>query len=245
MLHDASLVTVTTQETKSQYTQNFPGLSGNICVIPPLWPGRSGDAVRTVPHPQGNTSGAGKRFVYIGRLYPGIRSPEVLLSLFARFLRTDQLQSSELHLYGVAGDCAIDFKPYRHLLDRSIFLHGLVDHDRALSLLHSADILVNLGNITAYQLPSKLIELVCIGKPILNVTPTVSDSSSAFLADCQWSISLNKNSDTAEIARAVEFVMNPPMVDKAHIERLRERHGTVAIAKMYMTAIDRVRFRSG
>ena len=76
VLHDASLVTVTTQETKSQYTQNFPGLSGNISDIFRLCgPVVSGDAVRTVPHPQGNTERRGKAFCVYRQAIPGNLQP--------------------------------------------------------------------------------------------------------------------------------------------------------------------------
>ena len=45
-----------------------------------------------------------------------------------------------------------------------------------------ADVLVNIGNRTSYQLPSKVVEYAAFGKPILNFLASPDDSSAVFLS---------------------------------------------------------------
>ena len=45
-----------------------------------------------------------------------------------------------------------------------------------------ADVLINIGNTTTFQLPSKLIEYASMSKPILNISSVNGDSSTKFLS---------------------------------------------------------------
>lgn len=89
----------------------------------------------------------------------------------------------ELHFYGVLNDCKPCFDPYGDLLGSKIFIHGLVPRAEAVRAMQEATVLVNFGNSTAYQLPSKVVEYVMLGKPVLNVTKLDSDSSRNFFSD--------------------------------------------------------------
>lgn len=52
--------------------------------------------------------------------------------------------------------------------------------EKAAHAMKEANILVNIGNNTSYQLPSKVVEYASTGKAILNLVKTESDSSIPF-----------------------------------------------------------------
>ena len=99
------------------------------------------------------------KLVYAGALNKEIRNPEYALSVLRNVSRID------LYLYQ-AGDC-------NDIIDRyassHIKVNGLLQRDQYVDLIcNKADILVNIGNNSKLQAPSKLLELLSTGKPILN-----------------------------------------------------------------------------
>ncbi len=87
----------------------------------------------------------------------------------------------ELHFFGDTREVSASFKSYNSLIGHKIILHGVVSHDVARRAMQEADILVNIGNKSSYQLPSKVVEYASTGKPILNIAQIENDSSAAFL----------------------------------------------------------------
>jgi len=174
----ADSVSVTTTETRERYAALFPESAQKIAVIPPLV--AMPETVTAVAH--GASSGR-RRLVFLGRLYPRIRRPDFLLALFAALGEAPEGKRYELHFYGETWECGPSFAPYQYMVGKTLFLHGLVQRERAASAMYSADVLVNIGNDTRYQLPSKIVEYAMTGRPILNLAPRPDDSSARFLAD--------------------------------------------------------------
>jgi glycosyltransferase involved in cell wall biosynthesis len=172
----ADSISVTTSETRDRYAALFPESAGKIAVIPPLvdLPETGGPAARP---PRSDR----RRLVFLGRLYPSIRRPDYLLSLFASLADAPGGERYELHFFGESWQCEADFAPHGRMLGRSLFVHGAVPRERALAEMRSADVLVNIGNDTRYQLPSKIVEYAMTGRPILNIVPNSDDSSAEFL----------------------------------------------------------------
>lgn len=105
--------------------------------------------------------------VFLGNLYKIQRHPEFTFKLF------EALNSSKIQLYMVGGLVDIDKTYIDEWVKRSrgkIHCFDRISQDEAVSLMHKADILVNIGNITENQCPSKLIDYVNTGKPILNIS---------------------------------------------------------------------------
>jgi glycosyltransferase involved in cell wall biosynthesis len=173
----ADSVSVTTPETRDRYAALFPESAQKIIVIPPLV---------ALPETGGGTVHAGRsdrrQLAFLGRLYPTIRPPDFLLALFAALAEAPAGERYELHFYGETWECEASFAPYRHMLGRNLFVHGAVPRERAASAMRSAYALVNIGNDTRYQLPSKIVEYAMTGRPILNLVAHPDDSSARFLA---------------------------------------------------------------
>lgn len=119
------------------------------------------------PFPPGNAL----RLVYTGVLNDQYRSPARLLELCA--LAQQREPRLELHIFGAnQSDCLRaalrQAPPWLHY-------HGQVPPEQALAATLAADALVNLGNTFANMMPSKILDYLATGLPIVNLCQ---------LADC-------------------------------------------------------------
>jgi glycosyltransferase involved in cell wall biosynthesis len=167
VLAAADAVAVTVESARTAYAAAFPESAPKIAVVPPLL---SLPAAGVNPLPAGGT-----HLVFVGTLYRALRNPAPLLALFAELRR--RRPDLALHFFGELHDCASLFEP----LPAGVHLHGAVPRGTAAAAMRQADALVNIGNATAHQVPSKLVEYVAAGRPILNLAATPADTSAAFL----------------------------------------------------------------
>ena len=101
-------------------------------------------------------------FIYVGQLYEDIRNPELMLKMFCELP-----DNYVLHLYGGGADRIVN--QYKDLLKNRLVCHGWVSADEAKEATNNADILINLNNKIKNMLPSKLVDYIDTGKPILNI----------------------------------------------------------------------------
>ena len=138
-----------------------------------------------------------------------------MLRLFSLLLETNLSSRVELHFFGDYSDCAGEFERYNHHIGSNIFLHGMVSHKKAFAAMRGADVLVNIGNNTTYQLPSKVIEYLSVDKPILNLANAKTDSSATLLGSYPNSLCLFEDGiadDSALCSRLTRFIKKPPDV---------------------------------
>lgn len=202
----AAGISVTTAQTRERYEQVFPESCGKIRVIPPLL---------SLPKlPEGVPQIPGK-LVYVGTLYRCIREPGYLLELFARALTSGLPAQTELHFVGDVSSCIDLIRPYQAQLGQRLRIHGQVSREAVAVAMAEAEVLINIGNDTIYQLPSKVVEYAASGKRILNLAKTPQDSSVVFFADYPRSLSLvsaGHGPNESDVRRFVAFVASPPDV---------------------------------
>lgn len=209
----ANAISVTTSATKERYGEIFPFAASKISVIPPLL---SVDPSIETGIPRLFQKDGKIRLVFLGTLYKTIRDPGNLLRLYAKLLESDFAERLELHFYGDTCSCQDCFEPYHDLIGKKIFLHGLVNRETAAAAMKDADILVNIGNDTAYQLPSKVVEYLATMKPILNFAQTAQDSSAAFFRNYDGIMCIAAEeaiSEPAHFQAAADFIRYPQKID--------------------------------
>ncbi|MBI3706637.1 MAG: hypothetical protein HY246_02980 [Proteobacteria bacterium] len=230
VLAAADGIAVTLEAARTAYAQAFPHSAVKMGIVPPLMP----EVALTTPVPANDKL----RLVYSGTLYRAIRDPDYLLRLFAGLNAREP--RAELHLFGQVHDCAESFAPYRDRIDRSIFLHGPVAHERALTEMGRAAALVNIGNRTAYQVPSKIIEYMAVGRPILNLAADADDSSTEFLAGYPDALTLVTGitpPDDATITRVATWLARPPSISEEARAGLLRPYTADAIAAAYLDLV--------
>lgn len=233
----ADAISVTTDETREKYAQLFPGDAHKIHVIPPLLSTQRDHEKHTPIFPKDDKL----RLVYIGRLYADGRRPDFLLKLFKTLLKTSIGDQIELHFFGDARAVENSFAAHKSLLDDNIFLHGQVDHKMATRALHEASVLINIGNKSSYQLPSKVVEYVSTGKPILNISQVEHDSSMNFLQSYPAVLNLrdigNLNIEESSEALLRFLISLPEPLKPVEIDQLLSSFHIEAISAKYEAII--------
>jgi len=232
----ADTIAVTTESTLRKYAQLFPRNASKICVIPPLFSAPATNESRTTIFPKNEKL----RLVFIGTLYKNIRNPDYLLFLFSKLLNTAIGDRLELHFFGSIHDCHDSFDKYQTLLGTKIFLHGQVSREKATHAMQEADILVNIGNNTSYQLPSKVVEYTSTGKPVLNLVSTECDSSISFFETYRPSMYLLEDMENLSVGRikeVVKFIENPHSLDSATLQLWLSQFKIEAVGSSYFRLI--------
>ena len=105
--------------------------------------------------------------------------------------------------------------------------------------MSTADVFVNIGNATSYQLPSKVIEYACFGKPILNFSSSARDSSAAFLSG--YPLWRNVQGESSEIdGRAVADFLRLDAgrrMEQAEIDKFIRPYTVDSIAGQYLSLL--------
>lgn len=127
----------------------------------------------------------GIRCVFVGNLYPELRTPEFALRLFLA------LDDEELTLafFGGGWEHFPPESPVGRLraeaearLGKRLAIHGPVPPAEARRLVAGADILLSLGNTVANQLPSKVFEYCGAGLPVLHLAERPDDAALPYFA---------------------------------------------------------------
>jgi glycosyltransferase involved in cell wall biosynthesis len=219
ILESCDCFSVTTPETADLYRESFPQNAHRLTVVPPLLQPSFYESIK-------------KNFgrlrddnmivlLFVGVFYERLRSPTPLLDLLEQVLGSSSELKERLQLHIVGPEAviyeALQLRP--HLTD-NVSLFGRLPHHRAVELMFSADCLVNVGNTSFYQLPSKAIEYMATGKPILNLVSTERDSTSKMLSHypCRFNWNVNEKNDLSALRQFIEnssgHSMHPSDVSK-------------------------------
>jgi len=178
---------VTNPEVLEEYRRHFPHLRGRLVHVPPIADLASLPPVEREIHSDGTI-----RLLYAGVFYEDIRPAEPMARLFDELLRArpDLAERLELHIFCTVTDFVrrafATLDPYPGL----VHLHGRQPRSVIHEWLGRADVLVNVGNTTPFQLPSKVVEYAATGKPVLNLTMQERDSSRKYFEGYPLALSL-------------------------------------------------------
>lgn len=100
--------------------------------------------------------------VYVGRFNRDTRNPRFLFQLF-KALEKDAIR---LHILGENRE---NWSEYLSGASDSIFFYGNRSKEVSMNAELNSNILVNMGNSVSNQIPSKLLEYISTGKPIVNL----------------------------------------------------------------------------
>lgn len=135
------------------------------------------------------------RLIYAGMFYKEIRNPEFALKILS------QVPDVSFDMYVGKGECEDIILRYNHQnFNRSEY----VDRKRYLDMIYREyDILVNVGNNASLQAPSKMLELISTGKPIINFYHS-KDSQYEMIEKYPLGLNIGKD-DEKSVLRVTEF----------------------------------------
>lgn len=147
-----------------------------------------------------------KRMVYTGKFYKNIRNPEFLIKMLNEM--DSQFVSAEFY-----GDSCDYLSENFTAMPDCVSLKGSIPQTHIPELLQNADILINIGNTSVNQVPSKVFDYIATGKPILNVYFNDNDSSLFYLkkypsilnVKVDYEIDISKIEDFIKSAKEVSY----------------------------------------
>ena len=128
---------------------------------------------------------------YFGAFYTPERTPEILIDFLA-ILKNNNIKV-EVKIYGdILPEFVALFAAFKN-----VELKGLVSRKDTEKEMSEADILINIGNTTAWQLPSKIADYIVLQKPILHFLQVENDPCLAFFSENDFILKKNslKNAD--------------------------------------------------
>ncbi len=201
----ADCVVVTNSRTRDRYEEAFGDHAhGKIRVIGPAIP-------ESVLSEEGEREPFGLssdriNIVFAGNLLNPVRRPLLFMQWISRVAQ--QWNRNELCplAFHLIGDNAEELRPIAAAqgIQAVVECHGRTERARALVALGEAQVLLNCGNVTDYQLPSKVYEYMATGKPIINVVFNPLDPSVTALQG--YSPVLHATAESVETDDVVKFI---------------------------------------
>jgi hypothetical protein len=180
ILQTADCVTVTTPALNTKYKEVFGETTGgNVAVVPPLLHPLEGFSATEIP-PDWKVE---KRpdeihLGYFGAFLPIIRRPDALLKCldWLQIFKPETFEKLRIHIFG---EILPDFLP--DLQKKSaVMLYGLRSREHTRAAMSQMDGLIHIGNRTDYQLPSKSVDYLASGLPVLHFSYLENDPFMAF-----------------------------------------------------------------
>lgn len=229
ILRLANMISVTTVGTLLEYEKFFTQSRKKIQVIPPLL-SINPQTYRKKTHKKNIIT-----LVFAGTLYKRLRSPEILLLCFQKLIESYNKNKLELHFYGEINDCKSILDQCPDHVRPNLFVHGVVSRKKVAVALAEADILVNIGNNSPLQLPSKIFEYIFYEKPILNFVSIKNDSSLKIIKDYPALTIYKRNKILPQklIEKIQKFVTHPPIILGKYKKLIAASHSSERVSSLY------------
>jgi glycosyltransferase involved in cell wall biosynthesis len=125
--------------------------------------------------------------LYIGGFHRGIREPDLLFDIMRR-LNRNAMHEYVLTIYGPAN--GFDLSPADC---PQIRYKGMIAREKAMELIREADVLVNVDNMNCVMSPSKIVEYIGTGRPLLNLkSGGVDHPALARYVQCKFALELSR-----------------------------------------------------
>lgn len=141
--------------------------------------------------------------VYIGTLCDGIRYPVPMFYLFHAMLK----QEPRLRLYVIGqihgSEVRKQIREAQNTLGSQLDIYPVIPFPEAMDLIRSADVVINLGNFVENQMPSKLLEYIAAGRPILNICPNNPCNTEPYIS--QYPLALQCYTDALQTEADIQY----------------------------------------
>ena len=167
-------------------------------------------------------------------MYKGVRPPELVIKVIQRAKDKNVVYD----FYGTGQHLISAVLEKEDQTEKTVKLHGTVSSTEARKIQDAAHFLINIDNTTTLQVPSKIFEYMCTGKPIINFYFIENSPTLHYLEkypNCV-NIFLNGNMDT-EAKRLDHFItMNKDiMVPYSEIKEAFKKNTPEYVADLFYT----------
>lgn len=143
------------------------------------------------------------RMLFVGSIAASVRSPDTLISALLL------LQTANVACEFIGNiDCMERFKLLKEKYGRRLVFTGFMNHDKLTDKIESADILLNIGNLVATMVPSKIFEYMSYGKPIISTFDIEDEPSKKYLQQYPLALLLSGKDDPKKNADSIAAFIN-------------------------------------
>lgn len=226
----AHAICVATEETKKLYENAFH-VANKIIVTPSLV-----EVPQRFLGERKQPTSAMKKMLYTGTIHGLARRCEPFFWCLNKLFAEKGNLNLEVHFFGDVSKIGADLAGIGPLIHKNVFFHGIVSRERVRAEIAASDVLANIGNLSSYQMPSKILEYVAFGKPIINFTCNPRDLVASFLDD--YPAFLNcfcENEDTAGscVKKLLDFLQTEHRVPASYIDQKLRSFRLSSIADQY------------
>lgn len=235
----ADSVSVTVNRAAEKYRELFPGSSQKMSIIPPLFhlsKSKNGESC---------FDGDFINLSFFGSFYQKVRTPHAICLIINYLSASNSIISQKLkfHIFGYIEPAAKEvFELYPNIRDR-ICYHGLIEREKVTRAIQETDFLINIGNTTDYHLPSKSVDYLMSGKPILNICQNENDTFKELLSDYPLLLNIYFENDdyrAGTVEQVLSFLENNrgEQVDAVTRQSMIEPHRLEHVASNYMKLLE-------
>lgn len=229
VIRKSNYVTLTNENVKQKFLNFFN--SNKYIIIPPFF-----NKINTINNNVYNCRYLEHdkiNIVYSGSLYSKIRNP----LKFVEFIKKVNLKLEKkivIHFFGNIGDCY-----FLHHYSNFVKIHGGVSLSELILINKKSNFLLNIGNSTTYQLPSKIFEYMITQKPILNLIYDSNDLTIPILEKYNASLNIINTEKYMNINNddIIKFLLHPTKINSNYLEEITNEFSVDAITKKYLNLV--------
>lgn len=136
-------------------------------------------------------------FLYCGVLKKDVRNPQALFDIFSYL-------PYSYKLYIMSGSNVSFWKKAILNLGNRVTVIGEQTRDTAYDCMKRADVLINIGNSVAYQIPGKIFEYMSFGKPIIHISNMEEDPCLCYLRRYPLALVIRADENKKEAAIKID-----------------------------------------
>ena len=229
-------ISFTNSRVKDIYEEEFSLAEKHITCIPPLL-----EAVEPEKIIVEEWNDNKIHLAYAGNFYEGVRSPEFFCQFLEQLFSFRKIESQNLHFHiytDLNPFTKSIFSKYPDILPYITF-EGYYERESLYSKLKKMHFILNFGNTTDYHLPSKLVELIYLQKPIINFISRNDDVSAGFLSQKVELLNLNLNHIDQSINLFLSFIDREHVKACPDLQKLSD-YLPANIAQQYLDALNQI-----
>ena len=174
------------------------------------------------------------RLLYVGGFHKGIREPFHAIDVLKICIEAASKENINIKvdIYGPSNE--IDFT---NLTTDSINYYGPINRSTAIDHMKSADILINIENINCTMVPSKIVEYLATGLPILNFH---EQSISPIYEKLTSTDHIFMVGQSYEPQQLLDFIKNYAnhQLDRSRVESMLRGFTVTSVANSYLEIYD-------
>lgn len=158
------------------------------------------------------------KMLFVGSISASIRNPQTMISALSL------IQEANITCEFIGNiDCIKQFEPLKEKFGQRLTFTGFMNHDQLSAKIEGADILLNIGNLVATMVPSKIFEYMSYGKPIISTFDIECEPSRKYLRQYPLALLLSGNDQPEVNAHKITDFIKQSLGKQVAYETLEKR----------------------